>query len=166
MTASRDRPRRGRSSVAFNPIDVHVGSRVRQRRLVLHVTQEGLADGLGVSFQQVQKYERGVNRISASRLLALSAMLDVPIQFFYEDADPAMPGAKPEEERADQPGDPTSGEPLGRPETAALVNAYHAIRNTTLRRRLLDLAASLANASGARAGKRRPTKSLCRRRDR
>jgi transcriptional regulator with XRE-family HTH domain len=69
-----------------NPIDVHVGSRVRLRRMLLGMSQEKLAERLGLTFQQVQKYEKGVNRIGASRLFNLSQVLGVPVQFFYEDA--------------------------------------------------------------------------------
>ena len=67
-----------------NPIDKHVGSRVRMRRLMLDMSQEKLADRLGVTFQQVQKYEKGTNRISASRLQQASQILDVPVSFFFE----------------------------------------------------------------------------------
>jgi transcriptional regulator with XRE-family HTH domain len=69
-----------------NPIDLHVGSRVRLRRMLLGMSQEKLAERLGLTFQQVQKYEKGVNRIGASRLFDLSHVLGVPVQFFYEDA--------------------------------------------------------------------------------
>src|SRR5512132_3393562 len=69
-----------------NPVDQHVGSRVRLRRMLLGVSQEKLGERLGLTFQQVQKYEKGVNRIGASRLFDLSMVLQVPINFFYEDA--------------------------------------------------------------------------------
>jgi transcriptional regulator with XRE-family HTH domain len=72
-----------------SPIDTHVGSRVRLRRTLLGMSQEKLGEALGLTFQQVQKYERGVNRIGASRLFDLSRVLDVPIGFFFDD----MPGA-------------------------------------------------------------------------
>src|SRR6266699_1101097 len=68
-----------------SPIDVHVGSRVRLRRTLLGMSQERLGDALGLTFQQVQKYERGANRVSASRLFDLSRVLDVPISFFFDD---------------------------------------------------------------------------------
>jgi len=68
-----------------NPIDVHVGSRVRLRRTLLGMSQEKLGEALGLTFQQVQKYERGVNRIGASRLYHLSQILDVPVSFFFDD---------------------------------------------------------------------------------
>src|SRR5438067_7912867 len=68
-----------------SPIDVHVGSRIRLRRTLLGLSQEWLGDALGLTFQQVQKYERGVNRVGASRLFDLSRVLDVPISFFFDD---------------------------------------------------------------------------------
>ena len=72
-----------------NPIDVHVGSRVRFRRMLLGMSQEKLAEKLGLTFQQIQKYEKGINRIGASRLFDLAQVLSVPVHFFYED----VPGA-------------------------------------------------------------------------
>src|ERR1700719_3453420 len=68
-----------------SPIDVHVGSRIRLRRTLLGMSQERLGDALGLTFQQVQKYERGMNRVGASRLFDLSRVLDVPISFFFDD---------------------------------------------------------------------------------
>ena len=74
-----------------NPIDKHVGSRVRMRRMMLSMSQEKLGDALGLTFQQVQKYEKGTNRIGASRLQQISNILQVPVSFFFEGA-PNMPG--------------------------------------------------------------------------
>ena len=76
---------------APNPIDKHVGSRVRMRRMMLGMSQEKLGDALGLTFQQVQKYEKGANRIGASRLQQISLILQVPVSFFFEGA-PAPPG--------------------------------------------------------------------------
>lgn len=69
-----------------NPIDVHVGSRIRLRRNMLGMSQEKLGEGLGITFQQIQKYEKGTNRVGASRLQAISSVLGVPVSFFFEDA--------------------------------------------------------------------------------
>src|SRR5690606_20390957 len=69
-----------------NPIDVHVGSRIRLRRNMLGLSQEKLGENLGITFQQIQKYEKGTNRVGASRLQAISAILNVPVSFFFEDA--------------------------------------------------------------------------------
>jgi transcriptional regulator with XRE-family HTH domain len=69
-----------------NPVDAHVGSRVRLRRMLLGMSQERLGESMGLTFQQVQKYEKGVNRIGASRLFQISKILDIPVQFFFEEA--------------------------------------------------------------------------------
>ncbi len=79
---------RGRGT-GISPIDVHVGARLRQRRTLLGMTQTNLGDALGLTFQQVQKYERGTNRISASRLYDLARLLDVTVEYFFDD----MPAA-------------------------------------------------------------------------
>ncbi len=78
-----------------SPVDVHVGARIRLRRTLLGMSQERLGDALGLTFQQVQKYERGVNRVGASRLFDLSRILDVPISFFYDNQPGGQPGAAP-----------------------------------------------------------------------
>ena len=78
-----------------NPIDIHVGSRVRLRRNMLGLSQEKLGEAIGLTFQQVQKYERGANRIGASRLHDLSRVLDVPVSFFFDDMDPVRAPAIP-----------------------------------------------------------------------
>lgn len=75
-----------------NPMDIHVGSRVRLRRMVIGMSQEKLGERMGLTFQQIQKYEKGTNRIGASRLFQLSQILDVPVQFFFEDAPLNMMG--------------------------------------------------------------------------
>ena len=86
MKAKPPGGRRGRRKADKpNPIDVHVGSRVRLRRTLLGMSQEKLGDAIGLTFQQVQKYERGANRIGASRLFDLSRVLDVPVSFFFDD---------------------------------------------------------------------------------
>src|ERR1700745_3000245 len=75
-----------------NPIDVHVGARVRLRRTLLGMSQEKLGDAIGLTFQQVQKYERGANRVGASRLFELSRVLDVPVSFFFDELGPESAG--------------------------------------------------------------------------
>ena len=141
-----------RKSDKPNPIDVQVGSRVRLRRNMLGLSQERLGEAIGLTFQQVQKYERGANRIGASRLHELSRVLDVPVSFFFDDMDPvrapAIPGGF-----AEPPAEAFESDPLRRPETAELVEAYFAIDDAAVRRRLLDLAKALAAESG------RPTES-------
>ncbi len=87
MAKTKSRRGRGRG---IGPIDVHVGARLRQRRTLMGMSQTNLGDVLGVSFQQVQKYENGANRISASRLFALSRVLDVPVEYFFDDMPDAV----------------------------------------------------------------------------
>src|SRR6266498_5520873 len=87
---------------APNPIDKHVGSRVRMRRMMLSMSQEKLGDALGLTFQQVQKYEKGTNRIGASRLQQISLILQVPVSFFFEGA-PPPPGKLTEPGEAPSP---------------------------------------------------------------
>jgi transcriptional regulator with XRE-family HTH domain len=87
---------------ALNPVDQHVGSRVRMRRMMLGMSQEKLGDALGLTFQQVQKYEKGTNRIGASRLQHISYILQVPVAFFFEGA-PSVPGAPQAEGTAPSP---------------------------------------------------------------
>jgi transcriptional regulator with XRE-family HTH domain len=129
-----------------NPIDVHVGSRVRLRRNMLGLSQEKLGEAIGLTFQQVQKYERGANRIGASRLLELSRVLGVPVAFFYDQTDPVhAPPVPTGFEESPQEG--FDSDPLHRRETVELVDAYYAIKDTATRRRLFDLAKALAAAA-------------------
>lgn len=141
------RPGRRRSDKP-NPVDVQVGSRVRLRRNMLGLSQEKLGSAIGLTFQQVQKYERGANRIGASRLHELSRVLDVPVSFFFDDMDPvrapAIPGGF-----AEPPAEAFDSDPLRRRETAELVDAYYAIEDTAVRRRLLELARALAAEGGS-----------------
>jgi transcriptional regulator with XRE-family HTH domain len=123
-----------------HPVDIHVGSRVRLRRIELGMSQEKLAAELGLTFQQVQKYERAANRISASRLFQVGKVLDVKVPFFYQgysDAGALSGFAEP-------PAEAFQSDLLQRRDTIELVNAFYAIDNPTLRRQLLDLAKGLA----------------------
>src|SRR5437773_10885658 len=125
-----------------NPIDVHVGSRVRLRRNMLGLSQEKLGEAIGLTFQQVQKYERGANRIGASRLHDLSRVLDVPVSFFFDDMDPVRaPAIGGFAELAAEAFD---SDPLRRRETVELVSAYYRIEDPALRRRLFELARAVA----------------------
>jgi transcriptional regulator with XRE-family HTH domain len=135
-----------RKSDRPNPIDVHVGSRVRLRRNMLGLSQEKLGEAIGLTFQQVQKYERGANRIGASRLLELSRVLDVPVEFFYDATDPVRAPAIPSGfEEAPQEG--FDSDPLRKRETLELVESYYGITDPATRRRLFDLAKALAAAA-------------------
>ncbi|MGV6802447.1 MAG: helix-turn-helix domain-containing protein [bacterium] len=137
-----------------HPIDLHVGQKLRQRRCLLGLTQQKLAEAVGIKFQQIQKYESGANRVSASRLWALANALDVPVSFFFDDlrgtkdmcesnpsAFPTMQGSLS--------GDTTSAIAPGvfsDKETIDLVRAYYHLSEEP-RRRLLDLAKTLAGAA-------------------
>ena len=117
---------------ATNPIDKHVGSRVRMRRVMLHMSQEKLGDALGITFQQVQKYEKGTNRVSASRLQHIAQILQVPATFFFEDT-PDMPSA-----RAENATDPIM-DFMATSEGLALARAFMRVTNKQVRRRIVDL---------------------------
>ncbi len=126
-----------------NPIDVHVGTRVRLRRNMLGLSQEKLGEAIGLTFQQVQKYERGANRIGASRLHDLSRVLDVPVSFFFDDMDPVRAPAIPAG-FAEPPAEAFDSDPLRKRETVELVSAYYRIEDGVVRRRLFELAKALA----------------------
>jgi transcriptional regulator with XRE-family HTH domain len=125
-----------------NPVDAHVGHRVRLRRMLIGMSQERLGELLGLTFQQVQKYEKGINRIGAGRLFEVSGILGVPISFFYEDVSSGanIVGGFAE---GDEP--PPVMEFLSSGEGLQLSLAFMRIKDTKVRRRLLDLVRSLAN---------------------
>ena len=119
-----------------NPTDKYVGSRVRMRRLMLHLCQERLADQLGLTFQQVQKYEKGTNRISASRLQQISHILEVPVPFFFEGAPQASGGGRSKEE---SPSLSYITDFLGNADGHALVKAFIKIKDAGLRRAIVRM---------------------------
>jgi transcriptional regulator with XRE-family HTH domain len=139
-----------------NPIDVHVGKRLRLRRTLLGMSQERLGESLGLTFQQVQKYERGANRIGSSRLFELGQILDVPVSFFFDD----MPGttATSTHGSAFAPGLAEEGAafehdlddqlPLDKRETLELIRAYYRIGDPAVRKRLFELTKALGNLPG------------------
>lgn len=138
-----------------NPIDVHVGNRIRLRRTLLGLSQEKLASLLGLTFQQVQKYERGMNRVGASRLWDIGKVLEVPINFFYEDMDKSvasqsprmfsLPDSQPaflaeEDEVYDS-------DPMQRQETIELVKAYYKIPNRKAAKYMFDLIIAMSKTT-------------------
>jgi len=131
-----------------NPIDVHVGTRIRLRRTLLGLSQEKLGDALDLTFQQVQKYERGANRVSASRLFDLARVLDVPVGYFFEDLPEAAANLSPARARGLDMAPPAiAAGPeavLGRRETLTLVRAYYEIERPEVRKKVVDLALALA----------------------
>ena len=132
-----------------SPIDVHVGSRVRLRRTLLGMSQERLGDAIGLTFQQVQKYERGVNRIGASRLFDLSRVLDVPISFFFDDLPTSAGGSQGFANRVAGFAEGQEGfgdDTLHRRETLELVRAYYRISDPSVRKRVFDLIKAMTPA--------------------
>lgn len=126
-----------------HPIDLHVGNRVRQRRRLIGMTQQGLAEAVGIRFQQIQKYESGANRISASRLWELAAALSVPVPYFYEGL--GEPAVRLETSNGDH-GATLDADPFKNNETVALVRAFYTM-NAEPRRRLLDLAKAMSGGN-------------------
>lgn len=137
-----------------NPVDVHVGARIRLRRNILNLTQQHLADLLGLTFQQVQKYEKGLNRVGASRLWDISRVLEVSMDFFFEDMDKGVAVQSPRmlnstskasflaERRKNFVDDPMS-----KKETLELVRAYYKIPNRKVAKELFNLMVALSKST-------------------
>ncbi len=133
-----------------HPVDVHVGTRLRQRRTLLGMTQTNVGVAIGVTFQQMQKDERGANRISSGRLYDLSGTLDVPIEYFFSDMPTAVAGSSPTLGRGRAKKPPSyEPDPTATRETLELVRAYYKIEDANVRNRLREL----ANALGVAASK-------------
>jgi transcriptional regulator with XRE-family HTH domain len=126
----------GRGTGVPHPVDIHVGARIRQRRLLLGMNQQALADGLGLSFQQVQKYEHGANRVSASCLVAIAEILGVSVAYFFLDLE-ANEGTPSAEEKQ-------SRERMRQPETIDLVRFYYGIPDERVRGEFLNLVKAIA----------------------
>ena len=142
-----DTPKRaGRPPIGTpRPVDVHVGARLRLRRTLLGMSQEKLGEAVGLTFQQIQKYERGANRIGASRLFELSQVIGVPVSYFFEEMSAQVKATRGahvemEDSSADEP------DPLTRRETLELVRAYYKITDPKVRKRMFELTKSLANS--------------------
>ena len=127
---------------APNPTDKHVGARVRMRRMMLSMSQEKLGDALGLTFQQVQKYEKGANRIGASRLQQIAHILQVPVSFFFDGA-PNVPGQQPDG-FSEAPSPAYVSDFLATSDGLALTKAFMGIKDTKLRRRIVDLVEQIA----------------------
>jgi transcriptional regulator with XRE-family HTH domain len=135
-----------------NPIDVHVGARIRSRRTILGISQTALGERIGLTFQQIQKYEKGSNRVSSSRLFDLARVLDVPLSYFFDEMDRGVSkqspgqllGARPEAVSSE------SGDPMHRRETLELVRAYYGIADAAARARLRELVKALAHGGAIR----------------
>lgn len=126
-------------------VDVHVGARLRLRRTLLGISQEKLGGSVGLTFQQIQKYERGANRIGASRLYEFSRILDVPVSFFFDDMNDQTKATRgTRSDPADLP--QVEGDPLARRETLELVRSYYAITDPRVRKRLFEMTKTLAKS--------------------
>ncbi|TAK99344.1 MAG: helix-turn-helix domain-containing protein [Rhodospirillaceae bacterium] len=146
-------PRGRLASGQPNPVDVHVGSRLRLRRILLGISQERLGEAIGLTFQQVQKYERGANRIGASRLWDLSRVLNCSVSYFYEEMSDGVAGTSPRNlhhlEPAAQIPDSQElrkDEVVVNRETLDLVRAYYSIKESRVRKHVCDLAKTLGSA--------------------
>ncbi|MBO6281874.1 MAG: helix-turn-helix transcriptional regulator [Alphaproteobacteria bacterium] len=141
-----------------NPVDVHVGKRIRLRRTILHITQQQMAKMLGLTFQQVQKYEKGMNRVGASRLWDISRVLEVPMGFFFEDMDAAVAQQSPRMLNAGEDGyymeegrRSLDEDPMKKAETLELVRAYYKIPNRTVAKNLFNLIVALSKSTAGLA---------------
>ena len=128
---AKSKPLYGRGTGKPHPVDIHVGARVRQRRVLLGMNQTKLGDALGMSFQQVQKYENGKNRISASKLFKLSQVFDVSIEYFFDEMPPVVVAST-----------------MMTRETLKLVRAYYEIEDAKIRKRVYELTKTLAAGAG------------------
>jgi transcriptional regulator with XRE-family HTH domain len=129
----------GRGTGVPDPIDVQVGARIRSRRLLIGMNQETLANALGLTFQQVQKYESGANRVSASRLSEIADILGVSVSYFFSDLDRAE--GQPEDAREQE-----TRERMQRPEAIDLIRAYYTIPDERLRHQFLELVKAVAQS--------------------
>ena len=132
-----------------NPIDIHVGSRVRLRRMLLSMSQEKLGDQMGLTFQQIQKYEKGTNRIGASRLHHISQILEVPVQFFFDDA-PLAAGQKEGQGGMSEPKmENFLYEFISTRDGLELIRAFVSIQDPKIRKRVVDLVRTLSSEDEA-----------------
>lgn len=139
-------------------MDMHVGSRVRLRRMVIGMSQEKLGERMGLTFQQIQKYEKGTNRIGASRLFQLSQILDVPVQFFFEDAPVSMSarGAAMAAGFAESKTEAFLLDFLNSRDGLELNRAFVKITDPKVRKRVVELVRALSDEVGASAGSPHP----------
>ncbi len=156
-TATKRKPRAAKPDDALlgvpRAVDIHVGARLRLRRTLLGISQEKLGEAVGLTFQQIQKYERGANRVGASRLYEFSRVLDVPVSFFFDDMNEktrATRGRRIDPKTlTDNDQTELESDPLARRETLELVRAYYKIDDPKIRKRLFELTKTLANSLSA-----------------
>lgn len=135
-----------------DPVDIHVGARVRLRRTLLGMSQEKLGKALGLTFQQVQKYERGANRIGSSRLFQLSRILDVPVSFFFDEM--TSDTTKKADGMAEGNKQVFEIDKLSRRETLELVRAYYKITDPTVRKKIFEMVKAVGNSAIGSNGKK------------
>jgi transcriptional regulator with XRE-family HTH domain len=160
----RFRGRRGRASPGPNPIDIHVGKRLRERRTLLGMSQQELGRLIGVTFQQLQKNERGTNRLSASRIFECARVLDVPVGYFFEEmpSDVSSYGRKHMQGVAEGPTPTYDLDPMAKRETIEVVRAYYDIVDRRMRQQMVGTMKALARADhsdDARPRRGRPPKN-------
>ena len=156
MTSDKTESKTGKPSAGKkspNPVDVHVGSRVRLRRMLVGLSQEKLGHSMGLTFQQIQKYEKGVNRIGASRLYKLSQILNVPVGFFYEGMNQMEGSANPG--MAEENTEAFLYEFLNTRDGLELNRAFVKVSDPSIRKSVIDLVRSL----GRTASKARPPRA-------
>ena len=161
MELKKEKSVRGRVAEGVpNPVDVHVGNRIRLRRTILGYSQQFMARKLGLTFQQVQKYEKGCNRVGASRLWDISKVLKVPMDFFFEDMDKSVESQSPmmltmpDNEEISMLAEDTDDidlDPMKREETLELVRAYYRISNRKIAKHLFDLIVSMSKSNSTMA---------------
>jgi len=135
-----------------DPVDIHVGARVRLRRTLLGMSQEKLGKALGLTFQQVQKYERGANRIGSSRLFQLSRILDVPVSFFFDEMAPET--TRKADGMAEVNKQVFEIDKLSRRETLELVRAYYKITDPAVRKKIFEMVKAVGNSAIGSNGKK------------
>ena len=128
-----------------DPVDIHVGARVRLRRTLLGMSQEKLGNALGLTFQQVQKYERGANRIGSSRLFQLSKILDVPVSFFFDEM--TTDTTKKADGMAEGNRQVFEVDKLSRRETLELVRAYYKITDPSVRKKIFEMVKAVGSSA-------------------
>ncbi len=126
-----------------NSVDAHVGSRLRLRRTLMGMSQEKLGEAVGLTFQQIQKYEKGANRIGASRLYQFAKILEVPPSFFFDDL-PPVTSLPPTNSLTESDAEPFHHDPMMKRETLELVRAYYRIADPAVRKRVFELVKSVA----------------------
>lgn len=138
-------PRIKAEDSAPNPVDIYVGGKVKSRRLLLGLSQEELANAIGLTFQQVQKYERGTNRISVSRLVDICRVLKVSIDYFFDGGFTARPGTRnlALKGMSDTKQEKLDGDPLTRKDVMELVRAYSRIQNPQMKKQILEMAKAM-----------------------